>query len=147
MDKISDVPTDKKVVFTNGCFDILHIGHVRLLNIAKSYGDILVVGVNSDNSVKRFKGEDRPVNGQDDRCELLNNLKSVDYVIVFDEDDPCRIISELKPNVHVKGGDYDPDNYDTMPESKVVRDLGGEVKIVPLIQGKSTTGIIDKVQK
>jgi rfaE bifunctional protein nucleotidyltransferase chain/domain len=135
----------KKIVFTNGCFDIIHAGHVRLLKKAKSFGDILIVGLNTDASVRRYKGPARPIVSQDERSEIIAALESVDYVVLFDDPDPCRIISILKPDIHVKGGDYDPDNYIQMPESKVVREYGGEVKIINIHDGKSTTNIIKKI--
>jgi len=136
----------KKVVFTNGCFDILHMGHIDLLNKARNFGDVLVLGLNTDNSVKKIKGLERPINNQSERAEILSNLEKVDYIVYFDENDPCKIISELKPDVHVKGGDYDPNNYEQMPEAKVVHDYGGRVEIIDLVKGKSTTGIIERMK-
>ena len=100
-----DQSSNKKIVFTNGCFDILHVGHIRLLNDAKKLGDILVVGINSDSSVKKLKGENRPVNIESDRKTLLESLKSVDYVFTFDEDNPLNLIKKIRPNILVKGGD------------------------------------------
>lgn len=133
----------KKVVFTNGCFDILHVGHLRYLNEAKECGDILVVGVNSDASVRRLKGETRPINNEMDRAEMLTGLKAVDYAVIFTEDTPEAIIGELKPSIHAKGGDY---SIETLPEAKVVFSYGGEVKIIPLVDGKSTTNVVNKIQ-
>ena len=130
-----------KTVFTNGCFDIVHIGHINLLRKAKSFGDKLVVGINSDESVTKLKGPNRPINKQDQRKEFLEAIKYVDEVVVFGEDTPCKIISELKPDVHVKGGDYDPNDYENMPEAKIVHDYGGKVEIVDLVHGISTTKI------
>lgn len=134
----------KKVVFTNGCFDILHSGHLKILTEAKGFGDVLIVGLNSDESVKRLKGPTRPVNDQEERATVLLGVGAVDYVTVFEEDTPVEIISELKPDVHVKGGDYNPNNYEQMPEAKVVHEYGGEVKIVPIVKGKSTTKTIER---
>ena len=133
----------KKVVFTNGCFDILHVGHLRYLNEAKRQGDVLIVGVNSDASVKRIKGESRPINSEKDRAEMLCGLKAVDYTVIFEEDTPEALIGELKPSIHVKGGDYTKDD---LPETKIVESYGGEVRILTFIEGKSTTNIVKKIQ-
>ncbi|MBU1201197.1 MAG: D-glycero-beta-D-manno-heptose-7-phosphate kinase [Nanoarchaeota archaeon] len=135
----------KKVVFTNGCFDILHIGHVRLLQKAKEYGDVLILGLNTDASVRRLKGPSRPVNNQEDRAEVISGLESVDYIVFFGEDTPVEIIKKLKPDVHVKGGDYNPHDYKQMPEAKTVHEYGGVVEIIKLTDGKSTTNIINKM--
>lgn len=133
----------KKIVFTNGCFDILHVGHLRYLEEAKELGDILIVGINSDASVKRLKGETRPINAELDRAELLAGLKAVDYTVLFTEDTPIQLISYLKPSIHVKGGDY---KVEELPESKTVFSYGGEVKILSLIDGKSTSNVVKKIQ-
>ncbi len=133
---------NKKVVFTNGCFDILHVGHVRYLNAAKNFGDVLIVGLNTDESVKKLKGESRPINNQDDRAEVLLGLKAVDYVVFFGENTAENIIAEIKPDVYVKGGDY---TLDTLPEAKIVQSYGGRVELVNLVAGKSTTNIIEKI--
>ncbi|NLK62106.1 MAG: D-glycero-beta-D-manno-heptose 1-phosphate adenylyltransferase [Fusobacteria bacterium] len=132
----------KKVVFTNGCFDILHIGHTRYLDEAKKKGDILVVGLNSDKSVRSLKGELKPYVPEEERAEMLLSLKSVDYVVIFDEDNPISLIDTLKPSVHVKGGDY---TKESLIEAEVVEKNGGVVEIVSLVAGKSTTNIIEKV--
>ena len=134
---------NKKVVFTNGCFDILHVGHLRYLNEAKKQGDILIIGVNSDASVKRLKGESRPINNQFDRAEMLGGLKAVDYTIIFEEDTPEKLIEFLKPSIHVKGGDYKKED---LPETKIVESYGGEVRILSFVEGKSTTNIVKKIQ-
>lgn len=134
----------KKVVFTNGCFDILHVGHVRYLQHARSLGDVLVLGLNTDDSVRRLKGPTRPVHNQDDRAEVLAALSCIDYVVLFDEQTPEAIISELKPSIHVKGGDY---TEEQLPEAKIVRAYGGDVVIVDLVPGKSTTNTINKIQE
>ena len=134
----------KKIVFTNGCFDILHVGHMRYLEEAKSFGDYLFVGVNSDESVRRLKGPTRPINNEQDRAELLAGLKSVDYTVVFTEDTPVELIEELKPSIHIKGGDYKKED---LPETKVVESYGGEVYIVSLVEEKSTTNVVKKIQK
>lgn len=132
----------KKVVFTNGCFDILHVGHLRYLNEAREQGDILIVGVNSDDSVKRLKGPTRPINNEIDRAEMLTGLKAVDYAVVFTEDTPVELIEELKPSIHVKGGDYKKED---LPETEVVERNGGIVKILTLVEGKSTTNVVNKI--
>lgn len=133
----------KQVVFTNGCFDILHVGHMTYLEEAKEFGDYLFVGVNSDESVKRLKGPTRPINSEDDRAELLAGLKAVDYTVIFTEDTPVELIGELKPSIHVKGGDYKKEN---LPETKVVESYGGRVEIVSLVEGKSTSNVVKKIQ-
>lgn len=133
---------NKKVVFTNGCFDILHVGHVRYLTTAKTFGDVLIVGLNTDESVKKLKGESRPINNQADRAEVLLGLKAVDYVVFFGENTAENLIAELKPDVYVKGGDY---TLDTLPEAKIVQGYGGRVELVNLVAGKSTTNIIEKI--
>ena len=132
----------KKIVFTNGCFDIIHVGHVRYLTAAKNFGDVLIVGLNTDDSVRKLKGATRPINNQDDRAEVLLGLKAVDYVIFFGENTAENLIAELKPNIYVKGGDY---TLDTLPEAKIVQSYGGKVELVNLVVGKSTTNIIDKI--
>ena len=134
----------KKVVFTNGCFDILHAGHVTYLTEAKRQGDILIVGVNSDSSVKRLKGETRPINSEYDRAFVLDALKSVDYTVIFEEDTPEELIACLKPSIQVKGGDYKKED---LPETKIVESYGGEVIILNFVEGKSTTNIIEKINK
>ena len=132
----------KKIVFTNGCFDIIHVGHVRYLTTAKSFGDVLIVGLNTDESVKKLKGDSRPINNQNDRAEVLLGLKAVDYVILFGERTAENLIAELQPDIYVKGGDY---TLETLPEAKIVQSYGGRVEIVNLVQGKSTTNIIKKI--
>ena len=131
----------QRVVFTNGCFDILHAGHVRYLAAARACGDCLVLGLNSDASVRRLKGETRPVNGENDRAEVVGALKSVDYVVLFGEDTAEALIEKVRPAVYVKGGDY---TRETLPEARIVESYGGEVAFIPLVPGKSTTNIIKK---
>lgn len=133
----------KKVVFTNGCFDILHVGHLRYLNEAKKQGDILIVGVNSDNSVRQLKGEGRPINNEIDRAEMLSGLKAVDFTVIFEELTPIETLEKLKPSIHVKGGDY---NKNKLPETATVEKNGGEVRILSFVEGKSTTNIVKKIQ-
>jgi glycerol-3-phosphate cytidylyltransferase len=134
----------KNVVFTNGCFDIIHMGHVVYLEKARALGDILVVGLNSDGSTRKLKGEGRPVNPEGDRAWVLSGLRAVDHVVIFDEDTPVKLISALKPDVHVKGGDY---TEDELPEGPLVRSYGGEIVIIPFVEGRSTTGLLEKVGK
>ena len=134
----------KKIVFTNGCFDLIHTGHTRYLAIARSFGDILVVAVNSDSSVRTIKGEKRPINSQAERAETLAALETVDFVTIFDEPDPYRVISALRPDVLVKGGDWP---IDKIIGRDVVEARGGRVVNVPYVEGSSTTGIIDRILK
>lgn len=132
-----------KIVFTNGCFDIIHSGHVRYLYQAKSLGDILLVGLNSDDSVKRLKGKSRPINMQNDRAIVLSALEMVDYVCIFEEDTPLELIKVVKPDILVKGGDY---KREEIVGANFVESYGGKVEIIPFIEGKSTTNIIDKMR-
>ena len=133
----------KSIAFTNGCFDILHAGHVAYLRQAKAQGDILVLGVNSDRSIRKIKGKDRPVNKQDDRLMVLSELSSVDYVIVFDKDTPMNLLKAIKPDVLVKGGDY---TKDKVVGHEFVESYGGKVTVVGLVEGRSTTNIIQKIE-
>lgn len=137
-----DDHADKKIVFTNGCFDILHVGHKRYLQQAASLGDILVVGVNDDDSVRRLKGPTRPINNQDDRAEMLCALGFVDYVAIFSEDTPYELIKKIQPDVLVKGGDYKPEE---VVGKDIVEARGGKVEILSFVKGKSTTNIINKI--
>ena len=134
----------QRVVFTNGCFDILHAGHVRYLAAARACGDCLILGLNSDASVRRLKGETRPVNDEHDRAEVVGALKSVDTVVIFGEDTAEDLIAEVRPDVYVKGGDY---TRETLPEARIVERYGGEVAFIPLVAGKSTTNIIRRMQE
>ena len=134
----------KIIVTTNGTYDILHVGHTKLLNTAKSFGDILILAINTDDSTKRYKGPTRPINNETDRVELVANLSAVDYVVLFDEDTPKELLDKLKPNIHVKGGDYKPK---ALIESNIVRKHGGEIKIVKLVEGKSSTNTITKIME
>jgi len=131
---------DKKIIFTNGCFDILHAGHVRYLETAKSYGDILILGLNSDRSVTALKGKNRPINAQLDRAYILAALEAVDYVVVFDEDTPYDLIKAIKPHILVKGGDYEG-------KQVIGQDIADELKLVQFVDGKSTTKTIEKIQQ
>jgi len=135
--------SESKIVFTNGCFDILHRGHLECLVAAKSMGDVLVVGINDDQSVKKLKGENRPVNNLEDRASMLSALQCVDYVIAFSEDTPEKLINKISPSILVKGGDY---TINTVVGSAHVRSYGGEVIILPYKNGYSTTQIIEKLK-
>lgn len=137
---------DKTIVFTNGCFDILHTGHVRYLSKAKKLGDLLVVGLNSDASVRELKGEGRPLNSQDDRAEVMAALEAVDYVIIFDEKRVDSLLREVHPDVYAKGGDYTVDNLD-QGEVAVLREIGAKIHILPLVPGKSTTKLVEAIQR
>ena len=133
----------RRVVFTNGCFDILHPGHARYLCAARALGDYLVVGVNSDRSVRAIKGAGRPVVPEDDRAEMLAALDFVDAVVLFDEDDPLRVIQTLRPDVLVKGGDW---REEDIVGGEEVRRAGGEVRRIALVPGRSTSAIIEKIR-
>ncbi|OYZ01242.1 MAG: D-glycero-beta-D-manno-heptose 1-phosphate adenylyltransferase [Sphingobacteriia bacterium 28-36-52] len=135
---------NKTIAFSNGCFDILHEGHIFSLNQAASEADILIIGVNSDLSVKRLKGPERPINNQMSRSIMLSNLAVVDAVVIFEEDTPLALIQALMPNVIVKGGDY---TIDQIVGSKEVIENGGRVVINPIVEGFSTTGIIEHIKK
>ena len=132
----------KKVVFTNGVFDILHVGHLTYLEEARYLGDVLVVGVNSDSSVKTNKGDKRPINSEKFRAEMLLGLKFVDFTVIFDEKTPENLLDLLKPDIHVKGGDY---RKEDLPETEIVEKNGGEVKILSFVDNISTTEIIKKI--
>jgi D-beta-D-heptose 7-phosphate kinase/D-beta-D-heptose 1-phosphate adenosyltransferase len=133
----------KSVVFTNGCFDLLHVGHVDYLEKARAAGDALIVGVNTDRSVRRLKGSLRPLAPQGDRVKVLAALSCVDGVVLFDDDTPARLIEKIRPNVLVKGGDY---HRGTVVGADTVEADGGRVRIIPLVKGKSTTGLIDIIR-
>jgi D-beta-D-heptose 7-phosphate kinase / D-beta-D-heptose 1-phosphate adenosyltransferase len=131
------------VVFTNGCFDILHRGHITYLSQAKELGDVLVVGLNSDEGVRRLKGPDRPINRLEDRAEVLAALSCVDLIVPFAEDTPIQLLRRLRPEIYVKGGDY---TVGALPEAPVVRELGGDVRLLPYVSERSTTGIIERIR-
>lgn len=133
----------KTLVFTNGCFDILHPGHVSYLNFARNQGDALIIGLNSDTSVKRNKGQSRPIVPQNERALVIAALECVDYVVIFDEDEPANIISQILPNVLVKGEDWA--HY--VSGRDIVEANGGKVVLAPLLEGRSTTNIIEKIKK
>lgn len=133
----------QRIVFTNGCFDILHAGHVRYLAAARALGDCLVLGLNSDASVRRLKGPQRPINREQDRAEVVDALRSVDYVTIFDEPTAAELIALVKPAVYAKGGDY---TLATLPEAKIVQQYGGKVEFIDLVAGRSTTQVIERIR-
>ncbi|MCX6934788.1 MAG: adenylyltransferase/cytidyltransferase family protein [Verrucomicrobia bacterium] len=135
-----------RVVATNGCFDVLHVGHVRFLQEAKTLGDVLVVGVNWDDSVRELKGEGRPVNGEADRAEVVAALAGVDAVMIFPEKRATRFLEAVQPDVYVKGGDYQAEQLDK-DELAAVKKRGGVVKVLPLTPGRSTTAVLQKFKK
>ena len=137
----------KRVVWTNGCFDILHVGHLRNLQACKACGDVLVVGLNSDASVRQIKGPARPVNAEDDRAELLAGLACVEAVVIFGESTPEVSLARLKPDVHCKGEDYKPPHGKPIPEAAVVAAYGGRICYIPLVPGRSTTATIEKLER
>ena len=134
----------KRIVFTNGCFDLLHLGHIRYLEKAKSLGDILVVGVNSDRSVQSLKGPERPILPEEERAEILSGLECVDYITLFDELTPLELISSLQPHILVKGGNW---AKETTVGREVVERSGGEVVILPFVEGSSTSNLIETILK
>lgn len=137
---------NETIVTTNGCYDILHVGHVRYLQKTKEYADYSVIMLNSDISVKKNKGENRPINSENDRAEILCALSCVDYVVIFDEKSPCDLLDKIKPNYHTKGADY---TLDTLPveEKEVILKNSIEVKFIEFVQGKSTTNTIEKMKQ
>jgi len=148
IDKIAEILAelsnqDKKIAFTNGCFDILHRGHVEYLEKAKKYADILVLGLNSDSSVRRLKGEPRPYVNEADRAYILSRLEAVDIVCLFDQDTPLELLKRVKPDFLIKGGDY---KLDQIVGRELVESHGGQVLTIPFIEGKSSTSIIDQIK-
>jgi len=134
----------KRIVFTNGCFDLLHVGHIRYLEGAKSLGDIQVVGLNRDRSVRSLKGPNRPVLPEEERAEILSGLESVNYITIFDEPTPLELISTLQPHILVKGGDW---TKEATVGKEVVERSGGEVVILPFVEGSSTSNLIEAILK
>jgi rfaE bifunctional protein nucleotidyltransferase chain/domain len=142
---VKDLKTKgKRIVFTNGCFDLLHRGHIRYLEMAKSLGDVLVVGVNSDSSVRKLKGPKRPILPEAERTEILSGLGCVDYITIFNEVDPLKLITSLKPNLLVKGGDW---TREQIIGREIVERSGGELVIIPFVKGASTSNVIDTILK
>lgn len=148
MSAIRDVmhSSGQRIVFTNGCFDLLHVGHVRYLQQARQLGDALVVGLNSDASVRELKGEGRPVNPQDDRAEVLAALGCVDFVVVFDGKRATDLLRSVRPHIYAKGGDYTPESLDP-GERIALEDCGAQIEILPLVPGRSTTGLVEKIAR
>ena len=134
----------RKVVFTNGCFDLLHVGHLRTLQWARAQGEVLVLGLNSDASVRLLKGANRPITSEQDRAELLAGFACVDYVVIFEEQTPMALLEQIRPAVHVKGGDYRPED---LPEASLVKSWGGQVLVTPLIEDRSTTKIESQLRE
>ena len=134
----------KKIVFTNGCFDIIHAGHVDYLSKARRLGDVLVVGLNSDSSVKKIKGKDRPINRESDRAKVLSSLYFVDYITSFNETTPENLIKKVRPDILVKGGDW---KIEDIVGSSFVRSYGGKIKRIPFVKGYSTTALIAKIER
>lgn len=133
---------NKKIVFTNGCFDLIHAGHVKYLEKAKSFGDILIVGINSDSSMKKIKGSKRPIIAQGDRARIIAGLESVDYVSIFDETTPLRLIKAVKPDILVKGADW---NLNKIVGADYIKSYGGKAVSIPLVKGRSTSDMIRKI--
>ncbi len=133
----------KKIVLTNGCFDLIHVGHLRTFYEAKKLGDLLIVGINSDQSVRSLKGETRPIISEQDRAELVSALKPVDYVIIFNEKNVSRLLKLVKPDVYVKGGDY---TLESLPEKETIARFGIKVEFIPLVVGISTTELIKRIR-
>src|ERR1700726_3136154 len=143
---VRDKYAGKAIVFTNGCFDILHAGHVRYLAAAKRLGDILVVGLNGDASVRELKGEGRPLNSQEDRAEVMAALEAVDYVIIFGEKRVDNLLREVRPRIYAKGGDYTVNSLDP-DEMAALKDIGAKIELLPLVPGKSTSNLILSIQR
>ncbi|MBV8143191.1 MAG: D-glycero-beta-D-manno-heptose 1-phosphate adenylyltransferase [Verrucomicrobia bacterium] len=136
----------KTIVFTNGCFDLLHAGHVRYLAAAKQLGDILVVGLNGDASVRALKGDGRPLNSQEDRAEVMAGLEAVDYVVIFSEMRVDNLLRQVRPDVYVKGGDYTPKTLDP-GEAAALEEIGAKIEILPLVPGRSTSKLVEAIQR
>tara|TARA_Y100000310_G_scaffold107829_1_gene106258 strand:- start:4386 stop:4871 length:486 start_codon:yes stop_codon:yes gene_type:complete len=134
---------NKKIVTTNGVFDLLHIGHIRYLQKAKSKGDVLIVALNSDSSVKKLKGPSRPLNTQNDRAEVLSALNCVDFTLIFNEDNPISVLEKIKPSIHVKGADYTPDQ---IIEKQTIESNDGKIELIEFEKGYSTTSLIEKIK-
>ncbi|MDQ3978701.1 MAG: D-glycero-beta-D-manno-heptose 1-phosphate adenylyltransferase [Actinomycetota bacterium] len=134
----------RRILFTNGCFDILHRGHITYLNRAKTLGDVLVVALNDDDSVRSLKGENRPINPLEDRAQVLAALSCVDCIVPFSGDSPIDALRAVRPDLYVKGGDY---TLETLPEAELVEELGGTVRILPFMEDRSTTGIIARIRE
>jgi rfaE bifunctional protein nucleotidyltransferase chain/domain len=143
---VRDQYAGKTIVFTNGCFDILHLGHVRYLAAAKRLGDILIVGLNGDASVRELKGVGRPLNSQEDRAEVMAALEAVDHVIIFEEKRVSHLLREMRPHIYVKGGDYTVDSLDP-EEVAALQEINARIEILPLVPGKSTSKLVQTIQQ
>jgi rfaE bifunctional protein nucleotidyltransferase chain/domain len=137
----------KTVVWTNGCFDLLHAGHVRSLRAAKALGDILIVGLNSDAGIREIKGLLRPLTPEQDRIEIIAALEPVDYVTLFDESEPSAVLARIQPDIHCKGEDYAPGSGRAVPERDVVLAYGGRIEFLPLFEGRSTTQLLERIRR
>lgn len=137
----------KTVVWTNGCFDLLHVGHLRSLQAARSLGDVLIVGINSDDSVRRLKGPTRPILPDQERAELLAGLECVDYIVVFEELTPDTALLRLQPDIHCKGADYAPPHGKPIHEAALVKSYGGRVEFLPLVPGNSTSNLVRRIRE
>jgi D-beta-D-heptose 7-phosphate kinase/D-beta-D-heptose 1-phosphate adenosyltransferase len=142
--RLAPLRGQSSIITTNGCFDILHVGHLRYLQACKQFGDVLVVMVNSDASVRRLKGPSRPIVNEADRAELLAGLACVDYVILFDEDTPEPLMEIIRPDFHAKGAQYTEEN---LPEMETLRKIGAQVRFVPMVENRSTTSIIERIEQ
>jgi D-glycero-beta-D-manno-heptose 1-phosphate adenylyltransferase len=144
--EVRDRYVGKSIVFTNGCFDILHVGHVRYLAAAKQLGDILVVGLNSDSSARELKGPGRPLNSHEDRAEVMAALEAVDHVIIFAEKRVGQLLRQIRPDVYTKGGDYTLDSLDS-EEVAALKEINARIEILPLVPGKSTSNLVQSIQR
>ena len=144
--EVRNLHKGKTIVFTNGCFDILHAGHVRYLAAAKQLGDILIVGLNGDASVRELKGDGRPLNSQEDRAEVIAGLEAVDYVIIFSEKRVDNLLRQVRPDVYAKGGDYTVKTLDS-GEAAALKEIGAKIEILPLVPGKSTSKLVEAIQR
>lgn len=138
---------NKRIVLTNGTFDVLHVGHIRYLQAARKMGDVLIVALNSDTSVRGYKGPGRPIVPQDERAEIVAALRCVDYVTIFEEPTATHIVEALRPDVYVKGGDYDASTGKPLPEAQAVLAYGGEVRLIPYVAGHSASELIARINK
>ena len=138
--------TGRKLVVTNGCFDLLHVGHVTYLEQARQLGDALLVGVNGDNSVQQLKGEGRPLNDEQDRASVVAALASVDAICIFEDKTATRFLAAAQPDIYVKGGDYTPETLN-QEERRTVEQAGGKIVIIPMVPGKSSTGLLEKIRR
>ena len=144
IERLAPLRGQSAIVTTNGCFDILHVGHLRYLQACRSMGDVLVVAVNSDRSVRNLKGPHRPIVSEEERAELIAGLGCVDYVVLFDEPTPEALLRKIRPDIHVKGAQYTEEN---LPEAATLREIGARIEFAPMVEGRSTTNIIEKIKQ